>query len=169
MSPTPFERVALGRVLSEEIIGAIQEWRLQHQKATLQEIEGTLDERLAEWRVRMLEDVALASPTADVSQASPLERRLCPHCGIPVKPRGPRERQMTTLQGKTLRLRRSYIRCPTCQVGFSPLDEALALLPGQLTPRLQESVVQLGTWLPFARAAEAWACLTGVTISAATV
>jgi hypothetical protein len=76
---------------------------------------------------------------------------------------------MTTLQGKTLRLRRSYIRCPTCQVGFSPLDEALALLPGQLTPRLQESVVQLGTWLPFARAAEAWACLTGVTISAATV
>jgi hypothetical protein len=53
--------------------------------------------------------------------------------------------------------------------GFSPLDEELALLPGQLTPRLQESVVRLGTWLPFAQAAEALAFFTGVTISVATV
>ena len=92
MSPTPFERVALGRVLSEEIIGAIQEWRLQHQKATLQEIEGTLDERLAEWRVRMLEDVALASSTADVSQASPSERppaRPSPTAGLRPPALGP--------------------------------------------------------------------------------
>jgi hypothetical protein len=53
--------------------------------------------------------------------------------------------------------------------GFSPLDDELALLPGQLTPRLQESVVRLGTWLPFAQAAEALAFFTGVTISVATV
>ena len=38
--------------------------------------------------------------------------------------------------------------------GFSPLDEELALLPGALTPSLQEGVVRLGSWLPFARAAE---------------
>jgi len=43
------------------------------------------------------------------------------------------------------------------------------LLPGQLTPRLYESVVRLGTWLPFAQAAEALTFFTGVTVSAATV
>jgi hypothetical protein len=120
MSPTPVECVAQWRVLSEEIIVAIQEWRLQHPKATLQEIEGALEERLAELRARMLEDVALASPAPDVRQARPPARPLCPHCGIPVEPRGLRERQVTTPQGKRLRLRRRSVRCPTCQVGFFP-------------------------------------------------
>lgn len=74
-----------------------------------------------------------------------------------------------THQGKTLRLRHSSTVCPTCQVGFSPLDEDLGLLPGQLTPRLQESVVRLGTWMPFVQAAEALAFFTGVGVAAATV
>jgi hypothetical protein len=43
------------------------------------------------------------------------------------------------------------------------------VLPGPLTPRLQESVVRLGTWRPLAQAAEAVAFLTGVTVSPATV
>jgi hypothetical protein len=38
-------------------------------------------------------------------------------------------------------------------VGFFPLDDELALLPGQLTPRLQEQLVRLGAWMPFAKAA----------------
>jgi hypothetical protein len=50
-----------------------------------------------------------------------------------------------------------------------PLDAELALLPGQLPPRLYESVVRLGTWLPFAQAADAVPLLIGVTVSAATV
>lgn len=41
--------------------------------------------------------------------------------------------------------------------------------PGQLTPRLQERLVRLGTWMPLAPAAAALAFLTGVTVSAATV
>lgn len=36
---------------------------------------------------------------------------------------------------------------------FSPLDEELELLPGCLTPSLQEDLVRLGSWMPFARAA----------------
>lgn len=35
---------------------------------------------------------------------------------------------------------------------FSPLDEELGLLPGMLTPGLQEDLVRLGTWMPFGRA-----------------
>lgn len=34
---------------------------------------------------------------------------------------------------------------------FSPLDEELGLLPGGLTPSLQEDIVRLGTWMPFRR------------------
>ena len=39
------------------------------------------------------------------------------------------------------------------------------LLPGQLTPTLQESVVRLGTWLPFPRVVNELAFCTHVTIS----
>lgn len=35
---------------------------------------------------------------------------------------------------------------------FSPLDEELGLLPGQLTPSLQEDLVRLSAWMPFERA-----------------
>lgn len=49
--------------------------------------------------------------------------------------------------------------------GFSPLDDELALLPGPLTPRLQESLVRLSTWLPsFATAAAELAFHTGVEV-----
>jgi len=48
---------------------------------------------------------------------------------------------------------------------FSPLDEELALLPGSLTPSLQESLVRLGTWMPFERAASELAHFTRTTVS----
>ena len=37
---------------------------------------------------------------------------------------------------------------------FFPLDDELELLPGALTPSLQEDLVHLGAWLPFGKAAE---------------
>jgi hypothetical protein len=52
--------------------------------------------------------------------------------------------------------------------GFFPLDEELGLVPGMLTPRLQEGLVRLGTWLPFAPAARLLGHFTGVRVSAAT-
>jgi hypothetical protein len=53
--------------------------------------------------------------------------------------------------------------------GFSPLDEELGLLPGNLTPRLQEALVRLSTHIPsFAKAARELAWFTGVTVHADT-
>lgn len=52
--------------------------------------------------------------------------------------------------------------------GFSPLDEELALLPGTLTPGLQEALVRLGTLLPFGRAARLFAHFTHTTVSEST-
>jgi hypothetical protein len=37
---------------------------------------------------------------------------------------------------------------------FFPLDDELELLPGTLTPSLQEDLVQLGVWMPFGKAAQ---------------
>ena len=79
-----------------------------------------MDERLAELHTRMLQDVALDSRAADMSQAGGPDRPVCPQCGTSVESRGPCERQLTTHQGKTLRLQRSYAVCPICQVGFFP-------------------------------------------------
>jgi len=49
--------------------------------------------------------------------------------------------------------------------GFFPLDDELALLPGNLTPRLQESLVRLATHIPsFAKASQEFAWLTGARV-----
>jgi hypothetical protein len=37
---------------------------------------------------------------------------------------------------------------------FFPLDDELELLSGGLTPSLQQDLVRLGSWMPFARAAQ---------------
>lgn len=53
--------------------------------------------------------------------------------------------------------------------GFFPLDEELALLPGTLTPRLQEALVRLSTQQPsFAKAAAELTFFTGATVHADT-
>jgi hypothetical protein len=57
---------------------------------------------------------------------------------------------------------------PSVAGGFSPLDEELALLPGSLTPRLQEDLTHLATWMPFARAAGMLKRMHGVAVSEAT-
>jgi hypothetical protein len=51
---------------------------------------------------------------------------------------------------------------------FFPLDEELELLPGDLTPSLVESLVRLGTWLPFKPAAHMLAYFTRVLVGATT-
>ena len=54
--------------------------------------------------------------------------------------------------------------------GFSPLDERLGLCPGStLTPWLVDSIVRLGTRLPFSQVPDLVAHFTGVTVSAETV
>jgi hypothetical protein len=52
--------------------------------------------------------------------------------------------------------------------GFFPLDEELQLMPGSLTPRAQEDLTHLATWMPFARAAQMLKRMQGVEVSEAT-
>ncbi len=58
---------------------------------------------------------------------------------------------------------------PPVRRAFFPLDDELGLLHGSLTPRLQESLVRLSTWIPsFAKAATELAFFTQVDVSRAT-
>src|SRR6266566_2522919 len=52
---------------------------------------------------------------------------------------------------------------------FFPLDEELALQPGSLTPRQQEHLAHLATWMPCERAAQMLDRLLGVQVSEPTV
>src|ERR1051325_2799735 len=50
---------------------------------------------------------------------------------------------------------------------FFPLDDELALLPGSLTPLLQDHLAHLGIWMPFAKAAALFERFTHVSVSKA--
>ena len=106
--------------LAEEVMSGMKEWRLQHPKATLREIEQALDERLAKMRARMLQDAALASSAADIKAAQEAERPRCPECGAPLAERSHALRRLTTQHNQTLALERSYGVCPQCGAGVFP-------------------------------------------------
>ena len=108
------------RELAEAVLTGMQEWRLQHPKATLREIETALDERLSRVRARMLQDFAHASAMTDLSAAGTAERPRCRTCGVSLEARGQQTRQLTTYHDRTLTLTRDYAACPTCGDGLFP-------------------------------------------------
>ncbi len=105
---------------SEDVVTGMAEWRIQHPKATLREIETALDERLSRLRAHILEDAALASQAADLRKTPPTERPPCPHCGTPAAHHGLEAWDLLTHHGHTLTLTRSYAVCPACGEAFFP-------------------------------------------------
>jgi hypothetical protein len=157
------------RELSEEVVTGMAEWRAQHPKATFQEIETALDERLGRLRARMLQDAALASHATDVRETPLDERPRCSKCGTPLTHHSMQKRDLLTHHGHTVTLNRSYAICPACGEACFPLDEELGLLPGLLTPSVLQSITRLGTWMPFARARKELDFFTHVDISEPTL
>ncbi len=118
MRTTEFDRG--WRDLSEEILTGMKEWRLQHPKATLSEIEAAIDDRLGRLRAKMLQDAALASAATDWRDAPLEERPRCPQCDTPLDPRGRQKRSLQAHGGREVALERSYGTCPACGAGFFP-------------------------------------------------
>jgi hypothetical protein len=106
--------------LAAEVLSGMKEWRLQHPKTTLRQIEAALDERLGKMRARMLQDAALASAAADLKAAQATERPVCSECGSVLVERTVAERQLITQHNQVLQLVRSYGVCPTCRTGLFP-------------------------------------------------
>jgi ribosomal protein S27AE len=96
------------------------DWRAAHPKATFNEIEAALDERLNRVRARVLADLALASTAADLQAANEADRPCCERCGTRLQARGQSERGVVTQGGAEVVLRRSYATCPRCGDGSFP-------------------------------------------------
>lgn len=60
-------------------------------------------------------------------------------------------------------------RAPNAGRVFFPLDNELALLPGNLAPRQHEHLVHLATWMPFEQASSLLTLLLGVQVGKETV
>lgn len=103
---------------SAEVISGMAEWRMQHPKATLREIETELDERLARLRAKMLEDAALLSEAREWEAKAGAPH--CPDCGVELEGGTQGERSLQTQGGQTVRLERQYGICPQCGQGFFP-------------------------------------------------
>ncbi len=108
------------RALSEDIFTGMYEWRLQHPKATLREIETAIDERLAPLRTKMLQDAALATPAANWADAPPAEQPVCPQCQTALTARGKQSRSLQAHGGRDIVLERTYGVCPACGTGLFP-------------------------------------------------
>ena len=103
--------------MESEIMSGMREWRQGHGQATLREIEGELEERIAELRVSVMEEMVARSGRVDWAEgAGP----LCPECGQAMRRRGAAKRVLTNGDGKQIVLRRQYASCPACGVGFFP-------------------------------------------------
>ena len=102
----------------ERMHSELAEWRTDHPKATLAEIEAAVEERLGLARAQLVEELALASAAVQIGGGS--ERPPCPACGHVMERHGQQERQVTVAGNRSVRLRRGYARCPACGAGLFP-------------------------------------------------
>lgn len=98
----------------------VEQWRGAHKKATLTEIENTVDGELAKLRAQMIEDLALASEMAELNELSTEERPRCPECGEPLSANGKQGRQLVTDYEEAINLTRSKGICPQCGASSFP-------------------------------------------------
>jgi Zn finger protein HypA/HybF involved in hydrogenase expression len=98
-----------------EVVSGMAEWRQQHPKATLREIEMEMDLPWAYVRARMAEDLALASTAADWEKVSIDQQPHCASCGSVLQAEGGKKRRhLKTQGGQEMVLERRYGVCPTC-------------------------------------------------------
>src|SRR6476646_1760132 len=76
--------------------------------------------------------------------------------------------RVTYLKCKTVHHTPATATVPAVRRVFFPLDKQLALLPGRLTPLLQDQLAHLGVWMPFAKAADLLASFTHTSVSEST-
>lgn len=108
------------QALAEEVWLGVAEWRAAHPRATFVEIERAVDERLAVVRTRVLRDVALASSSTHLGPRETEERARCPQCDGELEGRGQQTRELATLRGDVVSLKRSYAVCQSCGQGLFP-------------------------------------------------
>jgi len=103
---------------SEVAFGEVTQWREEHPKATLAEIEVLIDSKIMALRAAMIQDTALASSARAPSTSS--SAPPCKQCGHPLPARGHRKRTLHTQGGQNVTLQREYLTCSQCGNGVFP-------------------------------------------------
>jgi len=117
MTPIPTQNwQELMETASEEMV----KWRKKHKQARFTEIEQEVDGHLAGVRRQILQDMLLASESADIRSQEEGSRPKCPGCGVEIVSEGKRRRRLTTEHEQTIELNRSYASCPECGMSFFP-------------------------------------------------
>ncbi len=98
----------------------ISDWRSQHPRASLTDIEETVDEELAKVRAAMIQELALESALTDIKRLARKERPKCPSCGRPLAANGKQKRWITTTYEQSVELERSKGYCSNCRVSYFP-------------------------------------------------
>ena len=88
----------------------------------------------------------------------------CPGCGKCLNRKRVDAKTVTTLHGP-VRLSRPYFHCRDCEIGFHPLDEALALAQEAHQYDIQEKFTRLSAKMPYQEAVTEFAELTGIKVS----
>ena len=108
------------RALSEAVLAEVKQWRTTHPKATFQELEQAIHERISRLETQVLQDAALASRTSDWSHLPQSQHPRCPSCGTALRARGKHPRHLQGPGRQAITLSRSYGTCPACGVGLFP-------------------------------------------------
>jgi hypothetical protein len=108
------------RAVSEELLEEMNQWQAAHPKATFQELEHALHERMSRLETQVLQEAVQARSASDWRQAPERDHPRCPSCGTPLLARGKHARHLQGAGGQEVTLLRSYGSCPTCGVGLFP-------------------------------------------------
>ena len=106
--------------LFTEIQAEMRNWRREHPKATMREIELATEQCLARLSARMVTDIAAASDAAFFSDRPPEARPRCPKCRTPVQPYGRKDRHLRAHGGQRVPLSREHGVCPQCGEALFP-------------------------------------------------
>ena len=103
--------------MSEEILDGVAQWREEHPRATMREIEGEIDKRLSALRAKMISDTANMSERAKWETTEGVQ---CLDCGAKLIKKGKKKRVLLTRDGREIELDREYAVCPACGQGIFP-------------------------------------------------
>src|SRR5713101_4692392 len=104
--------------IGAQVFEEMNDWRREHPRATLAQIEAAVENRLDSLRAELIEQEIAVRAQAEAAGGS--EQPTCATCGRPMEARGTRERSVTVQGNRPVRLRRRYMVCPVCDTGHFP-------------------------------------------------
>lgn len=104
----------------EEASEGVSDWRETHPRATFNEIEKRVDEKLAKIRAGMIQDLVQESELTNIKGMAAEKRPKCPVCGKVLASNGKQKRQLISRHEQVIEIERSKGYCGHCRVSYFP-------------------------------------------------